>query len=161
MQLATALEFPLVCAGAERVPLPDASFDMVVSEYGASHFADPQVWTAEAARLLRTDGRLIFLRNSTLAVLCMPDSEDATAGDRLLRPQFGSSRLQWSGDMGVEFHPSHGEWIDILRGSGFIIERLVELRPTDSAVTHRYYTTIPVEWARRWPAEEIWVARRT
>ena len=48
-QLATAkrcqrefgLEFPLVEAAAEAVPLPDASFDLAVSEYGASLWADP------------------------------------------------------------------------------------------------------------------------
>ena len=48
-QLATArrmmeqkgLEFPLVEAPGESVPLPDASFDLAVSEYGASLWADP------------------------------------------------------------------------------------------------------------------------
>ena len=36
MQAETGLEFPLVEAVAEDVPLPDASFDLAVSEYGAS-----------------------------------------------------------------------------------------------------------------------------
>jgi SAM-dependent methyltransferase len=36
MQERFALEFPLVEASAEDVPLPDASFDLAVSEYGAS-----------------------------------------------------------------------------------------------------------------------------
>ena len=72
-QLATArrcqaefgIEFPLVEASAEDVPLPDASFDLAVSEYGASIWCDPHLWLPEAHRLLRPGGRLWFLRNST------------------------------------------------------------------------------------------------
>jgi SAM-dependent methyltransferase len=41
MQKKHRLEFPLVHASAEDVPLPDASFDLVVSEYGASIWCDP------------------------------------------------------------------------------------------------------------------------
>jgi len=158
MQEAAGLHFPLIEANAEKVPLPDGSFDLVVSEYGASHFADPYQWIPEAARLLRPGGRLVFLRNSTLVILCMPD--EGIVGERLLRPQFGMRRVQWSGDEGVEYHLGHGEWIDLLRGSGLVVERLVEIRAPDSAETHQYYTTIPVDWARRWPSEEIWVARK-
>ena len=36
MQQQFGLEFPLLEASAEDVPLPDASFDLAVSEYGAS-----------------------------------------------------------------------------------------------------------------------------
>ncbi len=50
-QLATArrcqeqfgLTFPLVEASAEDVPLPDNSFDVAVSEYGASIWCDPDL----------------------------------------------------------------------------------------------------------------------
>jgi SAM-dependent methyltransferase len=98
-QLATArrcqselgLPFPLVEAPAAQVPLPDAAFDLAVSEYGASIWADPYRWIPEAARLLRPGGRLVFLRTSTLVVLCSPDT--GPAGDRLVRPQFGLHRL--------------------------------------------------------------------
>jgi len=31
---------------------------------------------------------------------------------------------------GVEFHLSHGDWIRLLRGSGFDIEELVEYDPS-------------------------------
>src|ERR671924_1789323 len=36
MQAETGIEFPLVEAAAEEVPLPDSSFDLAFSEYGAS-----------------------------------------------------------------------------------------------------------------------------
>jgi ubiquinone/menaquinone biosynthesis C-methylase UbiE len=38
-QLEFGLEFPLIHGNAEDVPLPDASFDLAVSEYGASIWA--------------------------------------------------------------------------------------------------------------------------
>jgi SAM-dependent methyltransferase len=165
-QLATArrlqgehgLEFPLIHGNAEAVPLPDASFDFAISEYGACLWADPARWVPEAARLLRPGGRLVFLVNSFLMTLCMPAEDGVAATDRLLRPAFGLHRVEWPGDPGVEFHPSHGEWIRLLRGSGFAIEELVELRPPERATTR--YPFVTLEWARQWPCEEVWKVRR-
>ena len=62
-------------ATPRRCRIPDASFDLAISEYGASIWADPHAWIPEAARLLRPGGRLIFLINATLLMLCMPDEE--------------------------------------------------------------------------------------
>ena len=50
------LGLELVEAFGEDVPLPDDSFDVAVSEYGASIWADPYRWIPEAARLLRPGG---------------------------------------------------------------------------------------------------------
>ena len=165
-QLATArrlqrehgLDFPLVHGNAEAVPYPDASFDLAISEYGACLWADPERWVPEAARLLRPDGRLVFLVNSFLMTLCMPAENNDAATDRLLRPAFGLYRVEWPGDPGVEFHLSHGDWIRLLRRSGFEIEDLLEVRPPPHAKTR--YPFVTLDWARRWPCEEVWKARR-
>jgi SAM-dependent methyltransferase len=158
LQAETGIVFDLVEASADDVPLPDASFDLALSEYGASIWCDPHRWIPEAARLLREGGRLIFLRNSTLAILCSPDG-DEKVGERLVRAQFGMHRFEWgSSDEGVEFHLGHGDWIRLLRDNGFAIERLVELQAPESAVDHEYYDFVSADWARRWPSEEIWVA---
>ena len=165
-QLATArrlqnqykLDFPLLHGNAETVPYPDASFDFAISEYGACLWADPHRWVPEAARLLRPGGRLVFLVNSFLLMLCMPPEEGVAATDRLLRPAFGMHRVEWPSDPGVEFHLSHGDWIRLLRGSGFEIEDLVEVRPPAAATTR--YPFVTLEWARQWPCEEVWKARR-
>jgi SAM-dependent methyltransferase len=159
MQGETGIEFPLVEAPAEAVPLPDASFDLALSEYGASLWADPAKWIPEAARLLRPGGRLVFLTNSVLVTLCVPD-EPGVASERLLRPQFGMYRIAWPGDLGIEYHISHSDWIRLLRENGFEIEALHELRPGDDAEGPGYYDFVTLEWARQWPAEEIWVARK-
>jgi SAM-dependent methyltransferase len=157
MQGEFGLSFPLVEASAEAVPLADASFDLVLSEYGASIWCDPAAWIPEAARLVRPGGRLIFLRNSTLAILCSPDEDDRVV-ERLVRQQFGMRRFEWDG--GVEFHLAHGDWIRALRRAGFDVEDLVELQAPADAADHPYYDFVTAEWARRWPAEEIWVARK-
>lgn len=158
MMVETGLEFPLVEADAAETGLPDASADLVLSEYGASIWVDPYRWIPEAARLLRPGGRLVFLCNSTLVILCSAD--DAPAAKTLQRPQFGMHRFEWPDEPGVEFHLAHGEWIELMRANGFAIERLVELQAPADAETHPYYTYVTADWARQWPAEEIWVARK-
>jgi SAM-dependent methyltransferase len=165
-QLATArrfqeefgIEFPLLHGNAERVPYPDASFDFAISEYGASIWCDPRLWIPEAARLLRPGGRLVFLVNSPLAMMCVPDTPEGTTGEQLLRPLFGMHRMEWSDDVSVEFHLPHGELIALLRRSGFEVEELIEVRPPEDATTR--YPWVTLEWARRWPCEEVWKVRR-
>jgi SAM-dependent methyltransferase len=150
------LEFPLIEADAAAVPLPARSFDLVVSEYGACVWCDPQRWVPEAARLLRPGGRLVFLTNSVQVTMCVPD-DGGHAGDRLLRPQNRAPRLEWPGG-GVEYHPSHGDWIRILRDSGFDVVALHELYACEGAETPAYYDIATAEWATRWPVEDLWVA---
>ena len=159
MQREVGPEFPLVEASAEDVPLPDASFDLVLSEYGASVWVDPALWLPEAARLLRPGGRLVFLCNSPLSIVCAPD--EGPIEERLLRPQFGMYRFDWPGDdEGVNFHLPHGEWIALLRAHGFEVEALVEVQAPAGATDHPYYDFVPAEWAKRWPAEDLWKARK-
>src|SRR5207247_10526193 len=109
--------------------------------------------------LLRPGGRRVFRRNSTLMMLCLP--REGPAGERLLRPQFGLYRLEWPDDEGVEFHPPHGQLIEILRSAGFEVERLLELQaPADATRMAWPEEYVTAEWARSWPSEEIWVCRR-
>jgi SAM-dependent methyltransferase len=129
-----------------------------VSAFGASLWADPETWVPEAARLLRPGGRLIFLTNSNLSILPMPDT--GPVGTTLVRPLFGLGRMQWPGEHGIEYHLPHGRWIELLREQGFEIVALHELQAPADAEDPVYYDYVTVEWARRWPAEEIWVARK-
>ena len=57
---AERVDFPIVHASAEAVPLPDESFDIVFCDYGAMTFGDPDATVPEAARLLRRGGLLAF-----------------------------------------------------------------------------------------------------
>jgi SAM-dependent methyltransferase len=150
--------FPLIQAPAEAVPLADASFDIAISEYGASIWSDPYLWIPEAARLLRPGGELIFLVNGFLLMLCMPEDEDAAAESKLVRDYFGMHRIEWADDNSVEFHIGYGDWIRLLRDNGFEVEDLIELRPGEDATTR--YPWVTLDWARRWPSEEVWKARK-
>ena len=153
------LPFPLIHGNAEAVPLRDGTFDVVISEYGASIWCDPYRWVLEAARLLRPGGELVFLVNGTILMLCVPDLEaDGPATDRLLRDSFGMHRFEWPDDPGVEFHLSYGDWIRLFRTTGFEVTDLIEVRPPEGSTTRDPFVTL--EWARRWPCEEIWKARR-
>jgi SAM-dependent methyltransferase len=158
LQREHGLDFPLLHGNAEAVPYPDASFDFAVSEYGASIWCDPYAWIPEAARLLRPGGRLHFLVNSVIAMLCMPDVGADPMVERLLRPLFGMHRFEWPDEDSVEFHLPHGKLIELLRRCGFEIEALVEVRPPAGATTR--YDWMPLEWARRWPCEEVWKVRK-
>ena len=153
------LSFPLVHADAECLPFLDESFDFAISEYGAAIWCDPYQWIPEAARVLRPGGRLVFLGNSTQVMLSVPD-DDGPATTLLQRPQFGMHRMEWDDDPGVEFHLSHGDRIRLLRQSGFEVEELIELYPSSDSVESPH-TYVTLDWARKWPAEEAWIARKT
>ncbi len=155
------ISFPLVQAGAEAVPLPDASFDLAVSEYGASLWADPALWIPEAARLLRPGGRLVFLRTSPLLVLCSPLDGSVPATTALQAPHFGRlGAIEWPGEDGVEYVVSHGEMIRLLVASGFVVEELLELQAPEVGDPGQW-DFVTLEWARQWPCEEVWKARKT
>ena len=92
-------------------------------------------------------------------MLCVPDDEtsrNADAAARLLR----LDRLEWPDDTrGVEWQLPHGELVRLLRRT-----RLRGRRPGRAAPGRRCDHHLPVltlEWARSWPTEEIWVARKT
>ena len=159
MQKQHGLEFPLIEAPAEEVPLPDASFDLAVSEYGASIWADPHRWIPEAGRLLRRGGHLVFLVNGTLFNLCSKDVEEPP-DTAFQRDYFGLHRLEWSDDDSVNFYLGYGDWIRLLRANGFEVERLVEIQAPESAQPSRFEALPLPDWARQWPSEDIWVARK-
>lgn len=156
-QAEVGIEFPLIEAPAEAVPLPDESFDLALSEYGASVWCDPYLWIPEAFRLLRPGGRLVFMCGTPLLELCGLEDENATS-TTLQRPQRGMHRLEWPDAIG--FRLGHGDMFRLLRTAGFEVEHLVEVFAPEDAETHEYYSYVTAEWARQWPAEEIWAARK-
>ncbi len=165
-QLATArrlqgvhgVQFPLLLGNAESVPLPAASFDLAISEYGAAVWCDPYRWIPEAARLLRVGGELMFLSGSAMFMCFAPDEEGVAATECLVRPYFGMHRFEWPDDGSVEFRLPHGEMLRLLHRSGFEVLDLVEIQAPDGATTSYPYVT--PGWARQWPSEEAWKARK-
>ncbi|MEZ5184726.1 MAG: class I SAM-dependent methyltransferase [Candidatus Nanopelagicales bacterium] len=148
--------FALVQADAQAVPLRDRAVDLVVSEHGAGVWCDPGLWVAEAARILKPGGLLVFLVNSVLSTLCVPAA--GPASPRLQRPYSALGRMEFDG---VEYHPTHAEWIAILRSNGFAVEALHELTAPAGVEDPAFYEIADARWAEQWPVEDLWVARLT
>lgn len=150
-----------VHGNAETVPEPDASFDLAVSEYGAAIWCDPEIWIPEARRLLVTGGELMFLGNHPFALVCADVAGAEPVSERLHRPYFGLSRVDWTDAVeepgGIEFNMPVFEWMRLFRRSGFEIIDYVEIQAPASASGEQYWT--PAEWAKKWPNEQAWRLR--
>jgi len=155
---ATATRVPLLCASAEAVPLAPGSFDLVMCDHGAMSFCDPDRAVAEVARLLRTGGRLVFSHTTPWPYLAW-NFERERVGRRLRRSYFGIRRFDdGAGEGTVDFQLPYGEWIRCFRRHGLVVDNLVELRAPKHATTS--YDDFDARWARRWPAEQVWVTRK-
>jgi SAM-dependent methyltransferase len=151
---AMGVDFPLVHAAAEDVPLPADSFDVVFSDHGALSWGDPHRVIPEVARLLRPGGLLVFNVTSPWARVCLDEQADHQT-ELLHRPYFGLRQTD-EGDGAATYNLGYGEWIRLLFANGFVVEDLIEPVPPEGAMTTY---GIPVEWAKKWPCEEIWRAR--
>ena len=107
-------------------------------------------WVCEVRPLLAAEG------NPAL----WPSERGPRVGLQRLDSRLCAYRRELGMDEGVDFQLTHADWIAVLREAGFEVERLVELQAPADAKRHPYYSDIPPEWARQWPGEEIWVARK-
>jgi hypothetical protein len=96
------------------------------------------------------------MTNSVISVVC--SDEDGHVHERLVRPHFGLFRLEWA--EGVEFHLGHGDMLRLLRAHGFEVLDLIEPAAPSDAQPHPFYDYVPLQWARQWPSDEIWVAQK-
>jgi hypothetical protein len=48
--------------------------------------------------------------------------------------------------------------IELLYGCGLEVEQLIEIQPPEDARTR--YSHMSLGWARQWPCEEVWRARK-
>jgi SAM-dependent methyltransferase len=149
------VEFPLIEASAEDVPLEDASFDVVFCDHGAFNFADPRRLVPEAARVLRPGGLLAFSMATPILDIFW-NTEREGVDERPRNDYFELRRFE--DEEGVNFQLPYGEWIRLFRANDLAIEDLIELQPAPDATTS--YDLVTLEWARRLPAEHIWKVRK-
>lgn len=169
-QLATAgrlaqqhgIDLTLHHGNAEAVPEPDGSFDFAISEYGAAIWCDPDAWIPEAARLLRPGGRLVFLGNHPLAMVCLP-ADGAMTSLRLERDYFGLGTLDWRAveidPGGMEFNRPLSDWFALFHDSGFTVDDYREPRPPAWVDEDRF--AVRIDWARRFPSEQVFKLTRS
>ncbi|MEM1274114.1 MAG: methyltransferase domain-containing protein [Pseudomonadota bacterium] len=142
---------------AEATGLPDNAFDFAISEYGAAIWCPPALWLREAWRLLRPGGRLVFLGNHPLVLLCSP--ENGAPCDPILHRPY---RNLWGADWTeVEFEPSGvcfnltmSGWVALFSEIGFTILNYQEIFIPDWATGTR--AAIPADWGKDYPIEQVW-----
>jgi SAM-dependent methyltransferase len=149
------VDFPLVNASAEAVPLADRTFDVVFCDH-AMTYADPYLAVPEVSRLLRPGGLFAFSHHSPIETICWP-LDAAKVGDRLVLDYFGLHRIDDGED--VFYQLQYGEWIRLFRANGFVVEDLIEPRPLPG-FSSTFRDADELAWARRWPSETIWRLRR-
>jgi SAM-dependent methyltransferase len=152
-----ATRFPLVQGAAERLPFADASFDLVFCDHGGLSWAPPQVAVPEAARVLRSQGRLVFTVFGPLAECCYDEANDRV-DTRLHQGYFDLGAVAEEGGAS-SYQLTYGGWIAVLRGTGLVIEALIEPRPAPEARSS-YLRCDPPDWASSWPTEMLWIASK-
>ncbi len=107
----------IAVADAEQLPFAVASFDIVACRLAAHHFAHPQRFVAEAARVLKPGGRLGLVDNIS------PDAE-ALAG--VAEAQIAETAERYNAFEKLR-DPSHGralaleEWRALIGGAGLVV----------------------------------------
>jgi SAM-dependent methyltransferase len=117
---------------------------------------DPRAAIPEVARVLRPGGRLAFSIHSPFLFMCWNPKTERV--DRKLHFDYFDMRSE-ADESSIQFQLPYGEWLDLFGANGMRVERLVHLRPADDATT-TYDDYAPYDWARRWAAEDLWVAEK-
>jgi SAM-dependent methyltransferase len=154
---AGAAAFPLVQGAAEHLPFAPDSFDVVFCDHGGLSWAPPQLTIPEVARVLRGGGRLVFTVTSPWFEVCYDEDTDRVTG-LLGRDYFGLGAIP-EDDGATSYQLGYGDWVRTLRGAGLVIQDLIEPRPGSEA-NSGYFQAEPPDWARRWPAEMLWIAAK-
>jgi SAM-dependent methyltransferase len=147
---------PLVHGTAEALPFRDESFDILFCDHGAMTFSPPELTVPEASRILRPGGVFAFCMSSPIRDICWDPETELTA-PRLCMDYFGMHALE--DDNETNYQLPYGAWIRLFRENGLQVEDLIELQPPEGATT-TYSDYVQLDWARRWPAENIWKLRK-
>lgn len=151
------VSFPLIAANGEATGLADESFDIVFSDHGATTFCDPMLAIPEVVRLLRPGGLFAFNGMTPLVELTWEQGASAP-GRRLVADYHDLHRIQGEGGE-VFFTLPYGDWVRLFVANGLEVVDLIEPRP-DPDATSTFWDDEGRDWARRWPAEQLWSVRK-
>jgi len=149
--------FPLVQGAAEQLPFADGCFDLVFCDHGGLSWAPPDVALPEAARVLRSAGRLVFNVMSPWVDTCYDDNADQVTAQ--LRHDYFGLWAYREEDGATSYTLTYGDWIRLLRRAGLVIDNLIEPAPS-SQMRSSYLEYDPPDWACRWPSEALWITHK-
>lgn len=147
----------LVHAPAEAPPFPDATFDVVFCDHGALSFSAPEETIPQAARMLRPGGIMAFSVAHPLREVCWDTKKDRLSRT-LQQSYFELGAVDDPEDGGVSHVRPVATYLMILLGAGFTLEKMLEPRPPLDASSS--YDFAPLDWARDFPLELMFRARR-
>jgi SAM-dependent methyltransferase len=150
-------QLALAQVDGEQLPFRDACFDIVFCDHGALSFCEPERVVPGVARVLRPNGLLAFCATHPLLYLTWDD--DKQRQTRRLQIEYGALGRMAPSEGTIDWALAPSEWIRVLHRNGLQVVDLIELRPPKGSTT-TYEDFAPAKWARRWPAEWIWRARR-
>jgi SAM-dependent methyltransferase len=142
---------------------PAANFDVVFSAYALQYVAAIEQCLAEAARVLVPGGRLVFSLDHPLREVFWDEDADE---DSLVavRSYWRRGPMEWqfsgSGAWMRSFHRTMGDWVDLLHGAGFQVQRILEPEPRlDNAEAISWSGSYDLEIVRLIPQTVVFVAR--
>jgi SAM-dependent methyltransferase len=104
-------------AEAGALPFADKSFDLVCCRLAAHHFPDLPRFVAEAARVLKDQGRFALVDNVAPDAQQLPDASEAERNDAVA----AYNAFEKLRDPSHGFAPPPETWIDVLQAAGFKI----------------------------------------
>lgn len=126
---ATGIAVSTACATATRLPIADASVDVVCSAFGALPFiVDAAQPLTEVARVLRLGGRLVFA--VTHPVRWMLPDDPTEGGLTVIRSYFDRTPYVELDDGGglayVEAHHTIQDWVRAVHAAGLVLKDVLE-----------------------------------
>lgn len=123
----TGVRVPAVQADAEALPFAAESFDVACSAFGALPFvADAHAVLAEACRVLRPGGRLVFSVTHPIR-WAFPDDPAGLTADRSYFDRTPYVEEDETGEVVyVEHHRTLGDWVGLITAAGLVLRSLVE-----------------------------------
>ncbi|HEX5478088.1 MAG TPA: methyltransferase domain-containing protein [Dehalococcoidia bacterium] len=150
-----------VTAAEDLSRFDDESFDVVVSSHALNYVLETERALAEAHRVLRGGGALIFAVSHPLNAVV---SDDAPF---MLEGSYWDDIVDWSWEFEdgstARFRqrfPTFGEWFEMLSGAGFEVERVIEPREDERTPPPGSKTKFDAARARMLPHTVMFKSRK-
>ena len=124
---------------AQKTPYKEEQFDIVCSDLMIHYINKLDKLFSEIARILRKNGTVIFsFHHPVNEVAIVKKTKNGIT--YTIKPYFHNDKYKWNMLEGMELVSYHHTFDNIsisLQKAGFVIERIVEPRPTKSSYKHK------------------------